>query len=259
MGTFVRTYVRNPLSVAEDDLVVGPRRAGEGAGGIVLGIAVGLGAQILEEPGVIRGAAAAGVAAVLVRLEDRAGVVAAGGRLQLAGALGGHVGGAVRPLGAAAGVGQEVHRHVEAVDEGDVEEVEAAELVEAELREGVRGYAIGGAGQHAAAIARLAVALAAGVEGAVGAGPDAAAGRAGIGGDGPGGARSSFWPPLSSFWPPPATAAAHTANEHWLVTVNVAASARAAARRRRQGMKRRVLRPALLVEEEPIASEGFRD
>jgi len=79
--------VASVISRAEDNPVVGAAGAGEGARLIVLGIAVGVGAVSLEEPGVVGRAAAAGVATVLVRLEHGAGVVAAARRLQRPGAL----------------------------------------------------------------------------------------------------------------------------------------------------------------------------
>ncbi|RRT35184.1 hypothetical protein B296_00051088, partial [Ensete ventricosum] len=151
---------------------------------IVLGIAVGVGAVILEEPGVVGRQAAAGVAAVLVRLEHGAGVVAAARRLQRSGALPVDVRRAP-DAAAAARRGAEVHGHVEAVDQGDVEEVEVVKLVERELGQGVGRAAVRRACQHAAAVARLALPAAAPVEGAAGAAPDAAAGRSCIHVDGP--------------------------------------------------------------------------
>ncbi|BAS85614.1 Os03g0663600 [Oryza sativa Japonica Group] len=172
-------------SWAEDDLVVGAGRASEGARLVVLGVAVGVRAEPLEELRVVGRAAVvrrrAG-AAVLVLLEHRARVVAPAGRPQLARALPRHVRLAPRPAlgapGAVAG-GEEVHGHVESVDEGDVEEVEVAELVQRELRQRVGRLPVRRAPQHAAAVARLAPPVAAAVEAAARARPHAPARRAG--------------------------------------------------------------------------------
>jgi hypothetical protein len=169
-------------SRAEDDVVVGAAGAGVGAGGVVLGVAVRVGALALEELGVVGGPA--GVlgrpgAAVPVLLEHGARVVAAAGHPELGRALRRDVGAAPRPaLGAPAG-GQEVHGHVEAVHEGDVEEVEAHVLVQPELGERVGRLPVPRALQHPAAVARRAVALAAAVERAPRARPHAPARRAG--------------------------------------------------------------------------------
>ena len=160
-------------SWAEDDVVIGAAGASVGAGVVVLGIAVGVRAQPLEEPGVVRRPAAVGRragAAVLVGLEHGARVVAAAGGLQC--------GGAPRPAlgapGAAAG-GQEVHGHVEAVHQGDVDEVLPLELVQPELGQRVGRLPVLRAPQHAAAVPRLAPPVAAAVEGAARARPHAAA------------------------------------------------------------------------------------
>ena len=126
-------------SWAEDDVVIGAAGASVGAGVVVLGVAVGVRAQPLEEPGVVRRPAAVGRragAAVLVRLKHGARVVAAAGGPQRGGALRRDIGVAPWPAlgapGAAAG-GQEVHGHVEAVHQGDVDEVQPLELVQPEL------------------------------------------------------------------------------------------------------------------------------
>uniref|UniRef100_A0ACD6A627 Uncharacterized protein n=1 Tax=Avena sativa TaxID=4498 RepID=A0ACD6A627_AVESA len=172
-------------SWAEDDLVVGAAGASVGAGGVVLGVAVGVRALPLEEPGVVGRPAVvrrrAG-AAVLVLLEHRAGVVAPSSGLELVRALRRDHLRAPRPAlgapGAAAGR-QEVHGHVEAVDEGDVEEVEVVELVEPELGQRVGRLPVLRALQLAAAVARLAPPVAAAVEVAARARPHAPACRAG--------------------------------------------------------------------------------
>ncbi|CAL9090163.1 unnamed protein product, partial [Musa textilis] len=102
--------------------------------------------------------------------------VAAARRFQLAGALPVDVGGAPDLVAApGGGGGAEVHGHVEAVDEGNVNEVVVFVLVERELGERVGRGAVGLALEQAAAVAGLAAAMAAAVEGAACAGPDAAA------------------------------------------------------------------------------------
>lgn len=61
------------LLTAEDDVVISTRRAGEGASGIVFGIAVRLWAFLLEEFGIVCGRAVVEVgsrAAVLRRIES---------------------------------------------------------------------------------------------------------------------------------------------------------------------------------------------
>jgi len=67
------------MLTAEDDVVISTRRAGEGASGIVLGIAVGLWALLLEELGIVSGTAVVQViprAAVLRGIELRTSTLA---------------------------------------------------------------------------------------------------------------------------------------------------------------------------------------
>lgn len=172
-------------SRAEGNLIVGPPGASEGAGLVVLGVAVRIRASVLKEPGVVGRPAAPGGAAILVSLEDGARVVATARSLEHVGALPDDVGRAPDPPAAARGRA-EVHRHVEAVNEGDVDEVEVLELVEGELGEGVGRGAIGRAGEFTAAVTGLAMPVAVAVERTAGAGPDTATGGAGVDVDGPG-------------------------------------------------------------------------
>uniref|UniRef100_A0A8R7Q0X3 Uncharacterized protein n=1 Tax=Triticum urartu TaxID=4572 RepID=A0A8R7Q0X3_TRIUA len=170
-------------SWAEDDLVVGAR-AGENACGVVLGVAVGVGALPLEEPRVVGRPIVVcrrPGAAVHVLLEHTARVVAPSGGPQLVGALRRDHPGAPRPaLGALEGAGgrDERHGHVEPVDEGDVEEVEVHVLVEPEFRQRVGRLPVPRALQLAAAVARLAPPVASPVEDAPRARPHAPARRA---------------------------------------------------------------------------------
>ena len=172
-------------SRAEGNLVVGPPGASEGAVLVVHGVTVRIRASVLKEPGIEGRSAAPGVAAILISLEDGARVVATAGSFELVGALPDDVGRAPDPPAAARGRA-EVHRHVEAVDEGDVDEVEVLELVEGELGEGVGRAAVGRAGKFTTAVTGLAVPVAVAVERTAGAGPDAATGSAGVDVDGPG-------------------------------------------------------------------------
>jgi hypothetical protein len=67
------------MLTAEDYVVISTRRAGEGASGIVLGIAVGLWALLLEELGIVSGTAVVQViprAAVLRGIELRTSTLA---------------------------------------------------------------------------------------------------------------------------------------------------------------------------------------
>ena len=157
----------------KDYLVFGAGWATESAGGIILGVAVGIWAHLLEEVGVVRGAAVACHSpgtAVPILLEHRARAVTTPRRLQTGRALRRYVGSATRPLAAPwPALGrhrQVVHGHVEALDRGDVEEILAAEAAEPKLRDGVGRPAIGFAGEQAAAVARLAGPGAIAVEGA---------------------------------------------------------------------------------------------
>lgn len=164
MCIVVLHHVRHYYSWAEHDLVVGALWAGEGAGLVVLGVAVGVQAQPLEEPGVIRRRALVRVlapAAVGVAAELLARAGAAAGHLELGGALGVDVGLAARPLAAA----PEGHGHVEAVDEGDVDVVRPV-VVERVLGQRRRGPPGHGARQRAAAVPRLARPAPAAVEAA---------------------------------------------------------------------------------------------
>lgn len=97
---------------------------------IILGVAVGIGAPLLKEPGKRGGGARPRVAAVLVGLVHGAGVVAAAGRTQLVRALPVDVGRAPNAPSAARGVRAELHGHVESVHQRDVEEIKVIELVE---------------------------------------------------------------------------------------------------------------------------------
>lgn len=121
----------------EDHPIVSASRARKSAGVVIFRVAVCVGAPGLEKPGQVRGPTVAGVAAVVVGLVYRAWVVAPPRSLQLGRALPVDIGRALDAAFAATGRGTEVHFYVEAVDEGDVEEVEVLELVEAVLGEGV--------------------------------------------------------------------------------------------------------------------------
>ena len=93
---------------AQHDLVVGSRRAGEGAGLVVLGVAVRIGAFPLEEHGVLGGRAVVGElapAAVGVAAELAARAGAPSGDLQLRQALVRDVHGAARAAARCAGHG----------------------------------------------------------------------------------------------------------------------------------------------------------
>lgn len=158
---------------AEDYPVASALRADEGTGRVILRVSEGVATPRLEEPRQLRRAALAGVAAILRRFEHRAGVVAAAGRLQLVGALLDDVRGrALHRPGAAVSGGRHLHRHVVAVDDGDVVVVLPAEAVQPVLRLGVRRRPVRSAVELPAAVAGQAAAPARGVEGAVGAGPD---------------------------------------------------------------------------------------
>jgi hypothetical protein len=176
-------------SRAEDDLVVGSGGAGEGAGGVILGVAVRVGALPLEVPGVVGRVAVVGRradAAVLVLLEHGARVVAHAVLPQLGRAARVHVHGAARAAAAPGpAVGEEAHGHVEAVDEGDVEEVEVVELLQRVLRQRVGRAPVPSALQHAAAVPRAAAPAPARVELAPRARPDARGRRARGGRDPP--------------------------------------------------------------------------
>eukprot|EP00178_Gracilaria_changii_P012216 TRINITY_DN34546_c0_g1_i1.p2 TRINITY_DN34546_c0_g1~~TRINITY_DN34546_c0_g1_i1.p2 ORF type:complete len:161 (-),score=12.33 TRINITY_DN34546_c0_g1_i1:286-768(-) len=148
----------SPPSWAEHDLVVGTARASESASLVVLWVAVSIWAPGLEEPGKVGGAAAAGVAAVLVGLEHGARVVAAAGGLQLGGALAVDVGRALDPPGAAVGCWAEIHRDVEPIHQGDVKEVLAAELVQSVLRQRVGRLPVCGALEQPTTVPGLALA-----------------------------------------------------------------------------------------------------
>jgi len=176
-------------SRAEDDLVVGSGWAGECAGGVVLWVAVRVGTLPLEVPRVLGRPAVVGRrsdAAVDVLLEHGARVVAHPVLPQLGGAPRVHVDGAPRAAAAPGpAVGEEAHGHVEAVDEGDVEEVEVVELLQRVLRQRVGGAPVPRALQHAAAVARAAAPAPARVELAARARPDARRRRARGGRDPP--------------------------------------------------------------------------
>ena len=129
----------NEILRAEGDLIVGTRRTGKQAGPIILRIAVGIRAPLLEE---FRecGLPTASLpisATILIGLEHRTWVVASAWGLQLARALSIYVCGA-RDTPAARD-GAEFHGDVEAVHEGDVDVVEVVGLVQSELSEGVWG------------------------------------------------------------------------------------------------------------------------
>lgn len=148
-------------------------------------VAVGIWAPLLEERRVAGRPAVAGVAAVIVRPENGAGVLAPAGGPQLGRALPHDVGGAADPA-ATAGSWAELHGHVEAVHQGDVEEVEVAELVQGVLGQRVGGLPVAAALEETAAVAGLAAPAAGAVEGAAGASPHAAAGGPWVDVDRPG-------------------------------------------------------------------------
>lgn len=192
------------VSRAKYHLVVGVR-ATESAGGVILGVAISVRAPILEEGRVVGRHAVVGrrsSAAVLVLLEDGAGVVAAAGHPQLVGALSQDVCVAGDPP-AAALRRVEGHGDVEPVYHRDVKEVKIVELVQRILGQSVGWLPKSFAGQKPAAVAGLATAMPAAVEVATGAAPYAC--HLGTGVD----KEFQDWPG-SSCWPPPGTAAAHT-------------------------------------------------
>jgi hypothetical protein len=85
------------MLTAEDYVVISTRRAGEGASGIVLGIAVGLWALLLEELGIVSGTAVVQViprAAVLRGIELRTSTLASISYFQFCRADGIYVAGA---------------------------------------------------------------------------------------------------------------------------------------------------------------------
>ncbi|KAG6424917.1 hypothetical protein SASPL_115340 [Salvia splendens] len=159
-------------SRAKDDAIAGGGRALEGAGGVILRVRESVAAPGLEKPRQISRPARPGVAAILRRFEDGARVVAAPGHLEGGRALGHDVGRAADGPGAPVVGWPELHGHVEALQHGDVVVVLVVEGVEAVLRLGVRRRAVGLAVELPAAVAGQAGAAAAGVERAVGAGPD---------------------------------------------------------------------------------------
>jgi hypothetical protein len=154
----------------------------EGGCGVVVGVAVGLGARRLEELRVLGrvagvGVAVGAVAAILGAAERLAGAAAGAAAVgaELVGAPLVEVDKAPR-VGAAGRGGLHEHGQVVAVDEADVVEVLTAVAVERELgergrRRRPRAAALDLAG---AAVARSAGPLAGGVEGAAGAAPEAA-------------------------------------------------------------------------------------
>nr|ACN36187.1 unknown [Zea mays] len=130
---------RSLVRRAEGDVIAGRSGAGEGAGGVVVGVAVGRRACALEHlrvvgraahrrravlPGAAVARAAVGDARALARYD------AAAGRCddaEVPGAHGVYVARASRGAAvAAAARGRHAHRHVEAVDEADVVEVRPA-------------------------------------------------------------------------------------------------------------------------------------
>ena len=173
---------------AEGDFVVRPSRASEGARLVILWVTVRIWAEPLEVLGVVSRSTVVGRrsgAAVFIRLENRAWVAAGPVELKGCRALSHHIGGAVDVVTATRCRG-EVHGDVEAINEGDIVEVEVLELAKGVLSERVGWGAVGGALEDTAAVAGLTAALAVGVKAAACASPDATAGGAGRGGDGPG-------------------------------------------------------------------------
>ena len=171
-------------SRAEDDAVASAGRAGEGAGPVVVGVAVGLRALVLEElrvparPAPVRGPVIP-AAAVLVGAERQARAPAphraAIGRphRQLRRARRVDVG-AARHRRAAAGR-RDLEGHVEAVDVADVVEVVAARAAERELGQRARRLVAGAAAlEPPRAVTGRARQAAAAAGGAAVARPDAA-------------------------------------------------------------------------------------
>ncbi|BAT06568.1 Os08g0548650, partial [Oryza sativa Japonica Group] len=168
-------------SGAEGDGVIGVV-AGEGGGGVVVGVAVGFRARRLEELRVLGRVAgvrvAVGAIAAVLRSAERLAGAAASAAI-----VGAELGGAAlvevdeaAGVGAVGGGGLDEHGEVVAVDEADVVEVLAVGAVEGELGErggrgGARAAALHLAG---AAVPRGAGALAGVVEFAAGARPEAA-------------------------------------------------------------------------------------
>uniref|UniRef100_A0A8R7U4P6 Uncharacterized protein n=1 Tax=Triticum urartu TaxID=4572 RepID=A0A8R7U4P6_TRIUA len=214
---------------AEGDFVVCSGGAGECAALVVVGVAVGVWAEPLEETRVAGRPAGRRRtwrrAAVLWGAELAAGTHAAPVHLQLRRALCVDVRSAANRAAAAAD-GPEAHRHVESVDEGDVVEVSIAACPKSVFGERGGWLPAGTAGQHAAAVSRGTRPLAAGVEFAARTRPDptriCAGGRVDCGQLawfelGPASHRDGGWP--------------HRV-EHLFTTVMVAASVAATVRRR---------------------------
>ncbi|KAI6707244.1 hypothetical protein NL676_010206 [Syzygium grande] len=65
-------FIYASASRTEDNLIICPSGASENTGRIILGVTISIGAPLFEVPGVIGGPATAGVAAILIRLENLA-------------------------------------------------------------------------------------------------------------------------------------------------------------------------------------------
>jgi len=74
-------------SRTKDNLIISSTGASEGAGGIILGVTISIGAPILEEFGERSSRTASGIAAVFVAFVDSTWVVATAIGLKLSGTL----------------------------------------------------------------------------------------------------------------------------------------------------------------------------
>ena len=165
---------------AEDDFIIGTARACKGAGLIILRVAISIRAFTLEIPRVARSVTAPGRAAILIRLENGAWVVATVGGLQRGGALSVDVGVTCYATAATIGCRTKFHRNIKSIDQGYVEEVEVVDLVKCIFSQGVRRCTAALALEDAAAVSGQTPPSAEIVEAAAGPGPNSTLGCAGV-------------------------------------------------------------------------------
>ena len=171
---------------AEDDFIIGTARACKGAGLIILRVAISIRAFTLEIPRVARSVTAPGRAAILIRLENGAWVVATVGGLQHGGALSVDVGVTCYATAATIGCRTKFHRNIKSIDQGYVEEVEVVELVKSEFGQGVGWCTVALASEDAVAVSGHTPLAADLVEAAAGPGPNTTSGCAGVHVEAPG-------------------------------------------------------------------------
>jgi len=162
------------MLTAEDDVVISTCWASEGAGTIILGIAVRLWALLLEEHRIIRGRAGVEVgacAAVLRLIESSTSTFASIGYFQLWRADGIYV--AVACYFFAIGVGGSYgERDIESINERDIKEVQIVVLIESIFKKCCRNASVALTFQQPAAVTSVAPASPARVEGAASTTPD---------------------------------------------------------------------------------------